>query len=134
MAEAAEQPRDEVPLEAGAEEAVKIICLGDSAVGKSKYVAPRAPRRRARPGGAPDGRGVSPQAAREVPARRIVSAVPAAPLRCWWGGREAGGGGGGDCSSDGSLTRAQPPPAALHLRPDAVPTPSASGREGRARG
>lgn len=38
MAEAAEQPRDEVPLEAGAEEAVKIICLGDSAVGKSKLL------------------------------------------------------------------------------------------------
>ncbi|POI30623.1 hypothetical protein CIB84_005626 [Bambusicola thoracicus] len=72
MAEAAEQPRDEAPLEAGAEEAVKIICLGDSAVGKSKYVAPRAPRRRAGPDGAPDGRGVSPQATREVPARRIV--------------------------------------------------------------
>uniref|UniRef100_A0A1D5PVH8 RAB, member of RAS onco family-like 2A n=1 Tax=Gallus gallus TaxID=9031 RepID=A0A1D5PVH8_CHICK len=38
MAEAAEQPRDEAPLEAGAEEAVKIICLGDSAVGKSKLL------------------------------------------------------------------------------------------------
>jgi len=44
MAEAAEQPRDEAPLEAGAEEAVKIICLGDSAVGKSKCVAARVPR------------------------------------------------------------------------------------------
>ncbi|XP_021239874.1 rab-like protein 2A [Numida meleagris] len=38
MAEAAEQPRDEAPVEAGAEEAVKIICLGDSAVGKSKLL------------------------------------------------------------------------------------------------
>ncbi|XP_048782164.1 rab-like protein 2A [Lagopus muta] len=38
MAEAAEQPRHEAPVEAGAEEAVKIICLGDSAVGKSKLL------------------------------------------------------------------------------------------------
>ncbi|XP_031464317.1 rab-like protein 2A [Phasianus colchicus] len=38
MAEAAEQPQDEAPVEAGAEEAVKIICLGDSAVGKSKLL------------------------------------------------------------------------------------------------
>ncbi|XP_042694082.1 rab-like protein 2A [Centrocercus urophasianus] len=38
MAEAAEQPRDEALVEAGAEEAVKIICLGDSAVGKSKLL------------------------------------------------------------------------------------------------
>uniref|UniRef100_A0A8C9FRS7 RBL2A protein n=1 Tax=Pavo cristatus TaxID=9049 RepID=A0A8C9FRS7_PAVCR len=38
MAEAAEQPRDEAAVEAGAEEAVKIICLGDSAVGKSKLL------------------------------------------------------------------------------------------------
>ncbi|OPJ72612.1 hypothetical protein AV530_009531 [Patagioenas fasciata monilis] len=34
--EAAEQPRDEAA--AGAEETVKIICLGDSAVGKSKLL------------------------------------------------------------------------------------------------
>uniref|UniRef100_A0A8C3LS11 RBL2A protein n=1 Tax=Chrysolophus pictus TaxID=9089 RepID=A0A8C3LS11_CHRPC len=49
MAEAAEQPQDEAPVEAGAEEAVKIICLGDSAVGKSKCVAARVPRAGFRP-------------------------------------------------------------------------------------
>ncbi|XP_015728820.1 rab-like protein 2A isoform X1 [Coturnix japonica] len=42
MAEAAELTRDEAaveaPDEAGGEEAVKIICLGDSAVGKSKLL------------------------------------------------------------------------------------------------
>ncbi|NWW96554.1 RBL2A protein, partial [Rhynochetos jubatus] len=46
-AAAAEQPRDEAAAEqprdeAGAEETVKIICLGDSAVGKSKCVATAA--------------------------------------------------------------------------------------------
>ncbi|XP_035425168.2 rab-like protein 2B isoform X2 [Cygnus atratus] len=49
-AAAAEQAREEAA--AGAEEAVKIICLGDSAVGKSKCVA--APDPAARPGLAED--------------------------------------------------------------------------------
>lgn len=95
-AAAAEQAREEAA--AGAEEAVKIICLGDSAVGKSKCVA--APVPAARPGLA-GGEGAAaspcavlfPQAAGEVPARRI------------------------------------PPPAALHLRPDAVQAPRSRGRE-----
>uniref|UniRef100_A0A803XN11 Uncharacterized protein n=1 Tax=Meleagris gallopavo TaxID=9103 RepID=A0A803XN11_MELGA len=44
MAEAGKKPRDEAQVEAGPEEAVNIICLGDSAVGKSKCVAARVPR------------------------------------------------------------------------------------------
>lgn len=80
-AAAAEQAREEAA--AGAEEAVKIICLGDSAVGKSKCVA--APVPAARPGLA-GGEGAAaspcavlfPQAAGEVPARRIVSTRRAA--------------------------------------------------------
>lgn len=51
VAAAAEQALDEAA--AGAEETVKIICLGDSAVGKSKCVAARARRR---PAGSPWGR------------------------------------------------------------------------------
>lgn len=84
MAEAAasEQAREEAA--AGAEEAVKIICLGDSAVGKSKCVA--APVPAARPGLA-GGEGAAaspcavlfPQAAGEVPARRIVSTRRSGP-------------------------------------------------------
>ncbi|XP_019476448.1 rab-like protein 2A isoform X3 [Meleagris gallopavo] len=38
MAEAGKKPRDEAQVEAGPEEAVNIICLGDSAVGKSKLL------------------------------------------------------------------------------------------------
>lgn len=37
--------------------------------------------------------------------------------------------GEGTCTSVGSLTRSQPPPAALHLRPDAVQAPRSRGRE-----
>lgn len=106
-AAAAEQAREEAA--AGAEEAVKIICLGDSAVGKSKCVA--APVPAARPGLA-GGEGAAaspcavlfPQAAGEVPARRIVStrrSGPSIPTRAAgaapqpagrWGGAGQGGG------------------------------------------
>lgn len=164
-AAAAEQAREEAA--AGAEEAVKIICLGDSAVGKSKCVA--APVPAARPGLA-GGEGAAaspcavlfPQAAGEVPARRIVSTrraardppfpvVPPGPPLSRPGGGEGRGGAGrraagpargaaaalcrrslrgeGTCTSVGSLTRSQPPPAALHLRPDAVQAPRSRGRE-----
>ncbi|XP_041326189.1 rab-like protein 2A isoform X2 [Pyrgilauda ruficollis] len=110
--EAPDGARDEAA--AGAEETVKIICLGDSAVGKSKCVG------RGRPAGCGGGsrgagraaavarltgRVLSPQAAGAVPARWLVSLAA---------GRRAGSAAGGVAARrlwphGGSLARRSQP-------------------------
>ena len=119
MAEAGKKPRDEAQVEAGPEEAVNIICLGDSAVGKSKCVAARVPRAPVRawrgfwrPHCLPAG---CSRGSCWTDCIRGSGRAPQVSVGQAGSGRRAAGA-GGDYSSDGSLTWAQPPSAALHVR------------------